>query len=70
MRGLPDRYKNFPITIAGPDHPIYNSGLTVNSFRKSAQSTKGLSGNTDGEMNQDKLGQDESGRPPLHPKRK
>ena len=39
QKGLSDRYKNFPITIAGADDPIYKGGVTINSFRKPSPQT-------------------------------
>ena len=57
---LPGRYKNFPITIAKSDDPIYKSGLTVYSIQKSPASTSASPKSSDGGKHK-KIKTDEQG---------
>ena len=46
---LPERYKNFPITIAKSNDPIYKGGLTGYSIHKSPESTNTSPKSSDGD---------------------
>ena len=52
---LPERYKNFPITIAKSNDPIYKGGLTGYSFQESPASTSASPKSLDGDEHEKKL---------------